>query len=71
MQIITQAPINTIAAPIISHLSNYFWLPTGFTDLTSANGVKGGFWGAFFFVLGKITIAFRISQTIAAFRKYL
>lgn len=50
---------------------NYFWLPTGFADLISKNGVIGGFWGAFFFILGKIAIAFGIYQTIAAFRKYL
>lgn len=51
---------------------NYFWLPTGFNELTK-NGAElvGGGFGASFFIIGKILIAFGIYQTIAAFRKFL
>ncbi|KAA5542851.1 pentapeptide repeat-containing protein [Adhaeribacter rhizoryzae] len=58
---------------------NYFWLPTGFNELTSSiRKVTGGILGAlcgilssFFFILGKILIAYGIYQTVAAFRKYV
>ena len=50
---------------------NYFWLPTGFYELIKENKVQGNFVGAFFFVIGKILIAYGIYQTIAAFRKYI
>lgn len=50
---------------------NYCWLPHGFTDLISDNEVKGGAWGAIFFIFGKILIAYGLYQTVAAFRKYV
>ncbi|WP_222539235.1 hypothetical protein [Pedobacter polysacchareus] len=51
---------------------NYFWLPTGFNELTkNGNDLVGGGFGAAFFIIGKILIAFGIYQTIAAFRKFL
>lgn len=50
---------------------NFFWLPTGFEKLSSNGIVYGGFWGAIFFILGKIGIAYGIYQTIAAFRKHI
>ena len=52
---------------------NFFWLPTGFNELVSqkSKDVNGGEWGALFFILGKIIIAYGIYQTVAAFRKYI
>jgi len=53
---------------------NYFWLPTGFNELVDpVNPVhmNGGAFGALFFILGKIAIAYGIYQTIAAFRKHI
>ncbi|MBK0379328.1 hypothetical protein [Mucilaginibacter segetis] len=50
----------------------YFWLPNGLNGLVNINNtVNGGFVGGFFFLLGKILIAYVIYQTIAAFRKFL
>jgi len=50
---------------------NYFWLPTGFGELTKNDELAGGWGGAISFILGKILIAYGIYQTIAAFRKYI
>jgi hypothetical protein len=50
---------------------NYFWLPTGFSDLITENKIQGGIFGGIFFAIGKILIAYGIYQTIAAFRKYI
>lgn len=50
---------------------NYFWLPTGFNELTKYGIVQGGISGGFIFITGKILIAYGIYQTVAAFRKYI
>jgi hypothetical protein len=54
---------------------NFFWLPTGFTSLIHSNEfsfkIAGGGFGATFFILGKVFIAYGIYQIIAAFRKYV
>ena len=53
-------------------LIQYIWLPSGLDGLISLNHtINGGLPGAFFFVFGKVLIAYGIYQTITAFRKYL
>ncbi len=54
-----------------SSFINYFWLPTGFNELTKNGNVNGGFLGGLTFVIGKILIAYGIYQTVAAFRKHI
>ncbi|RCH53685.1 hypothetical protein DJ568_16755 [Mucilaginibacter hurinus] len=50
---------------------NYFWLPTGFNELTKNGVVQGGGAGGVTYIIGKILIAYGIYQTVAAFRKYV
>lgn len=50
---------------------NFVWLPSGFEKVSNNGIVHGGVSGAFFFILGKIAIAYGIYQTIAAFRKHI
>lgn len=48
----------------------YLWLPDSASIKELKENTDIGFWGTFFYIFGKIFIAYGIYQTISAFRKF-